>query len=73
MQKKPQMKQRASVSAEAYGMFNKKGDFKPRSIVKTQQQKEMIQKRLGQAFMFSELEEKEKNIVIGAMEIKKFK
>lgn len=67
------MKQRASVSAEVYGMFNKKGDFKPRNIQKSQAQKDKILMRLNQAFMFNGLDDKEKEIVVGAMEEKKFK
>ncbi|CAD8059332.1 unnamed protein product [Paramecium sonneborni] len=61
-------KQRASISAEAYGQYNKKESFQPRVIVKTQQQKEKIGKRLGQSFMFASLDQKEKDIVIDAME-----
>lgn len=67
------MKQRASVSAEVYGMFNKKGDFKPRTIPKSEKQKSNIMMRLNQAFMFSGLDSKEQDIVVGAMEEKKFK
>jgi len=66
-----QPKQRISVSAEAYGKFNKKGDFKPRVIAKTEQQKAHIRDRLGKSFMFSALENKEKEITIDAMEEKK--
>lgn len=35
LQKKVQQGMRSSVSAEAYGAFNKKGQFKPRDIPKT--------------------------------------
>ncbi|CAD8144423.1 unnamed protein product [Paramecium octaurelia] len=61
-------KQRASISAEAYGQYNRKESFQPRVIVKTQQQKEVIGKRLEQSFMFASLDQKEKDIVIDAME-----
>nr|CAI39134.1 cAMP-dependent protein kinase, regulatory subunit 1-4 [Paramecium tetraurelia] len=61
-------KQRASISAEAYGQYNRKESFQPRVIVKTQQQKEKIGKRLEQSFMFASLDQKEKDIVIDAME-----
>lgn len=64
--------QRSSVSAEAYGMWNKKGTFKPRVIPKNEAQKMRIAQRLAQAFMFSALDDNEKNIVIDAMEEKKF-
>jgi len=61
-------KSRSSVSAEVYGQFNKKGDFKPRVIAKTAEQKERILEKLSKAFMFANLEPKEKNVVIDAME-----
>ncbi|CAD8047856.1 unnamed protein product [Paramecium primaurelia] len=61
-------KQRASISAEAYGQYNRKESFQPRVIVKTQQQKEKIGKRLEQSFMFASLDQREKDIVIDAME-----
>jgi cAMP-dependent protein kinase regulator len=38
---------RTSVSAEAYGKFNKKGTFQARVIPKTSEQKARIEKRLG--------------------------
>lgn len=44
MKKKQDM--RTSVSAEAFGVWNKKGDFQPPHIPKTQQQKEALKKRL---------------------------
>jgi cAMP-dependent protein kinase regulator len=61
------------VSAEVFGDHNKKGDFKPRVIPKKPEQKERITKRIMQAFMFSALDEKERIIVIDAMEEKRFK
>jgi len=64
---------RTSVSAEAYGNFNKKENYKPKVVPKTQQQKDKIAMRLNQSFMFSSLDEKEKEIVINAMEEVKFK
>jgi len=65
------MKQRISVSAESYGKFNKKGDFKPRVIPKSENQKQRIVDRLSKAFMFSNLEKREKEITVDAMEEKK--
>ena len=59
------------MSAEAYGTFNKKGDFKPRIISKSEDQKKRIVERLSQAFMFAALENKEKDILVDAMEEKK--
>lgn len=59
---------RASVSSEAFGRFNKKEDFKPKFVKKTDEQISRIKKRLGQSFMFSSLDAKEQDIVVGAME-----
>ena len=39
--------QRSSVSAEVFGLYNKKGDFKPRVIPKTESQKETIKKKMS--------------------------
>lgn len=61
-------KGRSSVSAEVYGLYNQKTTYMPKFIKKTHDQKERISKRLGQAFMFQALDEKEKEIVINAME-----
>lgn len=61
-------KGRSSVSAEVYGHYNQKTTYMPKFIKKTHDQKERILKRLGQAFMFQALDEKEKEIVINAME-----
>ena len=60
--------QRVSVSAEAYGNYNKKGNFKARVIPKNDDQKRRIRERLQKA-----LDEKETEIVINAMEEKCFK
>ena len=61
-------KARASVSAESYGMFNKKASYVPKVVPKSEDTKKRIRERLDNAFMFANLDEKEKNIVIGAME-----
>lgn len=63
---------RASVSAEAYGAWNKKTAYVPKIVTKTQEQKERIKQKLEQAFMFSALDDKEKQIVVDAMEEVKF-
>lgn len=63
---------RTSVSAEAYGKYNLKANFKPKFIAKTPSQIDRIKTRLNQAFMFSGLEEKELEIVINAMTETKF-
>lgn len=64
--------QRSSVSAEVYGVFNKKEDFKPRVIPKNDEQKNRICSKIGQSFLFNSLEENEMNTVLGAFEEKKF-
>jgi cAMP-dependent protein kinase regulator len=61
---------RISVSAESYGAFNKKSDFKAKVIPKTSDQKNRIKLRISQAFMFAALEEKDLTVVIDAMEEK---
>ena len=71
--KSPNHKGRSSVSAEAYGLYHKKGNYIPKVVQKTQEQKDRIVKRLGQAFMFQALDDREKDIVVNAMEEKKFK
>jgi len=62
-----------TISAEAYGSYNKKGEFKAKVIPKTAEQKQRIIQRLEKAFMFSALDDKEKNIVVDAMQERQFK
>lgn len=65
---KSKLKQnRQSVSAEAFGLYNKKGDFKPPFYEKSDEIKDQLKKRLESAFMFSALNPEELNIVIDAM------
>ena len=59
---------RASVSAEAFGVWNQKGAFTPKVVVKSEEAKQAIREKLNMAFMFSALDESEKDIVIDAME-----
>jgi cAMP-dependent protein kinase regulator len=66
-------KKRAAVSAEAYGEINKKEDFKPRIIQKTEEQINKIKIRIVSSFLFSNLEPNELDIVIGAMDEAHFK
>ena len=66
---KNKTKQRSSVSAEAYGKFNKKSSYIPRVIPKTEEQIERIKGTIGLAFMFSALEDNELKIVVDSMEI----
>jgi cAMP-dependent protein kinase regulator len=73
--KKKQMKgkgPRIGVSAEAYGQFNKKEDFKPRFIKKNENQIHRIKSRILQSFIFSNLDQKDVHHIIGAMEEKIF-
>jgi len=59
---------RASVSAEAFGVYNKKAAFVPKVVDKDEASKKAIADKLNMAFMFSALDDKEKDIVIDAME-----
>lgn len=63
---------RIAVSAEAYGEFNKKGDFKPVVHKKHEDQITAIKSRLIHSFMFNSVEAIDLKIVIDAMEEKKF-
>lgn len=65
-------KQREGVSAEAYGAFNKKADFKAKKIDKSADQIQRIKTRVLQSFLFTALEAKDLAIVIESMEEKKF-
>lgn len=72
-QKKPNPERhRSAVSAEAYGNWNKKSDFNPRVILKSESQTSSLLTRLNSSFMFASLDEKDKSIVISAMEETKF-
>ena len=72
-QQKKQKNKRVGVSAEAYGKFNKKEDFVPRVIEKTDEQISKIKARIVSSFLFSNLEQNELEIVIGAMDEKHYK
>lgn len=63
---------RTSVSAEVYGLWNKKGNFTPKIVKKTPDQVKRIQARILQSFLFSALEDKDLEIVINAFEEKTF-
>ena len=64
--------QRSSVSAEVFGLYNKKSAFKPRVIPKKDSQKETIRKRCLQSFIFNSLEDQDFVQVIDAFEEKRF-
>ncbi len=63
--------QRVSVSAEVYGKFNPKKDFKPIVIPKTEEQKERIYDKLNHCFMFSGVELRDRKIIVNAMQEKR--
>ena len=65
--------QRAGVSAEVYGQWNQKGDFKPKVVQKSQDTRDKLAKRLLQAFMFNALDENEFRIVVDSIEEVKLK
>ena len=74
----PQMKKmslipRSGVSAEVYGKFHKKEDFVARVIKKTPEQIQRIKTSVIHSFLFGNLEPKDLEVVINAMEEKKFK
>ena len=71
--KKKNILPRTGVSAEVYGEFNKKEDFVARKIPKTDEQIQRIKSSVIHSFLFSNLEPKDLEIVIGAMEEKRFK
>ena len=75
MKKRQQKKRvfRQSVSAEVYGIHNKKKPFVPRVIPKTNEQKERIREKCMQSFLFNSLEDKELKTVIDAFEEKRYK
>ena len=64
---------RVSVSAEAYGLYNKKQSFVPKIIPKNEDQMNRIKGKIISSFIFSSLEKKDLEVVINAMEEKKFK
>ena len=63
---------RSSVSAEAFGAWNKKSDFKPRVVEKSEDTKAKIRERLKHSFMFQSLNDQEFIIVVDAMEEKRY-
>ncbi len=73
LQVKKKKTQRISVSAEAYGEFNKKGQFKPPVHSKSNDCLKKIISLLDKSFLFKNLEMSEKTVIALAMEIKKYK
>ena len=64
--------QRSSVSAEAYGQFNPRKIFVPRSIPKDQDTALKIKGLLLKSFIFQNIEEEELSIIIEAMEVRHY-
>ena len=56
-----------------FGANNRREDYTPRVIPKSDDKKKKIKARMDSAFMFSGLDSKETEIVIMAMEEKRFK
>jgi cAMP-dependent protein kinase regulator len=65
-------KYRTSVSAEAYGLWNRKSEFNPRQISKTNEQRQRIIEVINKCFMFSALDKTEREVLILAFEERKF-
>ncbi|CAD7929900.1 unnamed protein product [Amoebophrya sp. A25] len=65
---KPSTAMRQSVSAEAYGAWNKKEAFAVPVHPKTDEQKARLTETLKKSFMFRALDSKDMDAVIGAME-----
>lgn len=64
---------RSGVSAEAYGNFNKKENWTPKVILKSESTKRVILKRLSNSFLFKTLGEDDQNIIVNAMEEMRFR
>ena len=67
------IKSRSSVSAEVYGFYHKKENFVPKVIPKNEEQMNRIKGKIISSFIFSSLEKKDLEIVINAMEEKRYK
>jgi cAMP-dependent protein kinase regulator len=63
---------RQSVSAEAYGDWNVKKEFKAPVFEKTDEQKVQLRKILDKSFLFSNLSAEATEIIVNAMEQKTF-
>jgi cAMP-dependent protein kinase regulator len=59
---------RTSVSAEAYGDWNKKKEFTPPRHPKSDEQRTRIKEVLGRNFLFASMGEAEANIILDAVE-----
>lgn len=62
-----QNQMRTSVSAEAYGVWNKKGDYVPPVFPKSDEQKQRLSQTLSKSFMFGALSKAEMSTIVDAM------
>ena len=69
LKKKQEGPGRCSVSSEAYGRYYKKEDFQPIYHEKSGEAIQQIRDKLEESFMFSALDEKEKQIVVDAIQV----
>jgi len=66
------LRARASVSAEAYGAWNKQAVFEPPAYKKSTEQIKHLRSILSTSFLFSSLNEKDLEVIILAMKEMKF-
>jgi cAMP-dependent protein kinase regulator len=69
----PISNKRTSVSAEVYGVFNRKENFQPKFVSKSEAQQARISECVKHSFLFNSLEAKDLQTVIDAMEEKNIK
>lgn len=62
-------KKKNAISAEAYGEYNRLGDFKARVVEKSDEQAAKIRATLSKSFMFNTLDAKQQDIVVAAMSV----
>lgn len=68
--KRQKAKKKLGVSAEAYGAYNQLGSYAPRVVEKSPEQIHQIRDVLKNSFMFAALDDKSREIVIQAMDVK---
>jgi cAMP-dependent protein kinase regulator len=61
---------RNSVSAEVYGAHNSRGNFKAKIVPKSSETKALIRDLLSKSILFSNIEDRDMETIVGAMEIK---
>ena len=66
------LKQRSSISAEAYGRFNQQ-TYIPKIIEKTEEQKTMVREKMLKSFLFKAMDDRNFEIIINALEEFNFK